>query len=106
MTFFCGGWNFSKSVSVGPKFIKEMRVSTYSLVLFAERRCTTSSVNGKSISKRACIFPFKYNGIKYDECTRIDSEKSWCAYEVDASGNAVDGKWGDCDLGCTKLGKI
>jgi hypothetical protein len=23
---FCGGWNFPKSVSVGPTFIKEMRV--------------------------------------------------------------------------------
>ena len=25
--FFCGGWNFPKSVSVGPTFNKEMRVS-------------------------------------------------------------------------------
>ena len=24
--FFYGGWNFSKSVSVGPTFIREMRV--------------------------------------------------------------------------------
>ena len=23
---FCGGWNFSKSVIVGPMFIREMRV--------------------------------------------------------------------------------
>ena len=23
---FCGGWNFSKSVSKGPTFIREMRV--------------------------------------------------------------------------------
>ena len=23
---FCGGWNFSKLVSVGPTFIREMRV--------------------------------------------------------------------------------
>ena len=27
--FFCGGWNFSKSVSVGPMFIKEMRVDEF-----------------------------------------------------------------------------
>ena len=26
--FFCGGWNFSKSVRVGPTFIREMRVCT------------------------------------------------------------------------------
>ena len=25
---FCGGWNFSKLVSVDPTFIREMRVST------------------------------------------------------------------------------
>jgi len=25
---FCGGWNFSKLVSVGPTFIREMRVIT------------------------------------------------------------------------------
>ena len=24
--FFCGGWNFSKSVSVGSTFIRQMRV--------------------------------------------------------------------------------
>ena len=29
---FCGGWNFSKSVSVGPTFIREMRVVAYSIV--------------------------------------------------------------------------
>ena len=26
---FCGGWNFSKSVSVGPTFIREMRVGYF-----------------------------------------------------------------------------
>ena len=26
---FCGGWNFSKSVSVGPTFIREMRVQNW-----------------------------------------------------------------------------
>ena len=72
----------------------------------AAQRCTTSSVNGKRISARACIFPFRYNGINHYECTRTDSEKPWCAYEVDAAGKAITGKWGDCDSGCTKLGKI
>ena len=26
---FCGGWNFSKSVSVDPTFIREMRVAEF-----------------------------------------------------------------------------
>ena len=29
---FCGGWNFSKSVSVGPSFIREMRVDKIDLL--------------------------------------------------------------------------
>ena len=28
---FCGGWNFSKSVSVGSTFIREMRVWRYGI---------------------------------------------------------------------------
>ena len=28
---FCGGWNFSKSVSVGSTFIREMRVTLFKL---------------------------------------------------------------------------
>ena len=32
--FFCGGWNFSKSVSVDPTFIREMRViGMYNLLI-------------------------------------------------------------------------
>ena len=30
--FFCGGWNFSKSVSVDSTFIRKMRVKMYSSV--------------------------------------------------------------------------
>ena len=34
---FCGGWNFSKSVSVGPTFIREMRVHYH---IFAPQHVT------------------------------------------------------------------
>jgi hypothetical protein len=36
---FCGGWNFSKSVSVGPTFIREMRVG-----LAANRQAKNSDI--------------------------------------------------------------
>ena len=29
---FCGGWNFSKSVSVGSTFIRDMRVRLYTIM--------------------------------------------------------------------------
>ena len=31
--FFCGGWNFSKPVSVDPTFIREMRVLKLSVII-------------------------------------------------------------------------
>ena len=33
-----GGWNFSKSVSVGPTFIRELRVSDYKKWSYKKRR--------------------------------------------------------------------
>ena len=33
---FCGGGNFSKSVSVGPTFIREMRVDQYEKIVEAK----------------------------------------------------------------------
>jgi len=46
----------------------------------------------------ACVFPFKYKGRTYTECTTADSEngKAWCAVEVDSNRVAVTGRWGDC----------
>ena len=38
--FFCGGLNFSKSVSVGPMFIREMRVDISNEQKFELSECT------------------------------------------------------------------
>ena len=34
---FCGGWNFSKSVSVGPTFIREIRVGLLSFLRTSQK---------------------------------------------------------------------
>ena len=49
-----------------------------------------------------CIFPFKYEGQKFDRCTSVDTEDGslWCATEVDKDGNVLDGRWGDCNENC------
>merc|ERR1712037_426876 len=47
-----------------------------------------------------CIFPFTYEGVTHNKCTNAGSENgaSWCATEVDESGEVVRNTWEDCDL--------
>jgi len=54
---------------------------------------------------RDCVFPFKYKGVEYDECTTAGSEngKAWCALKVDRDGVVVEGQWGDCLEGSCPL---
>ena len=42
---FCGGWNFSKSVSVGPTFIREMRVDKKKICLTFRFLDVSKSIN-------------------------------------------------------------
>ena len=71
--------------------------------MIAERICVT--VAGASKGK-PCIFPFKFNGVLYSECTwnqaHLTEHKAWCSTLVDASGTHVggQGKWGNCGPGC------
>merc|ERR1719367_977855 len=56
----------------------------------------------KTVQNENCIFPFKYKGKKYSECTTQDSEngKAWCATKVSSGGNVIFGRWDDCGNGC------
>jgi hypothetical protein len=55
---------------------------------------------------KPCIFPFKFNGVVYFECTwdmaHLTEEKAWCSTEVDPTGHhkSGQGKWGSCGKGC------
>ena len=55
-----------------------------------------------------CVFPFKYKGITYNKCTKVDSEndKSWCAYDITPGTEVIaDGQhWGDCSEECPGAG--
>jgi len=39
----------------------------------------------------SCVFPFTYNGVTYDSCTSVGSDKPWCSYDKVYAGN-----WGYC----------
>ena len=44
-----------------------------------------------------CIFPFKYEGTKYNECTAAENDDvPWCATQTDGNNDYVEGKWGNC----------
>ena len=49
---------------------------------------------------QSCIFPFDYEGITYHECTSVDNDQPWCAYEVDSEGLLVGDEWENCGNTC------
>jgi hypothetical protein len=51
---------------------------------------------GTASSGEHCVFPFKYKGRLYLECTTEDWSAPWCA----TSAN-YDGRWGECE--CTPI---
>ena len=67
--------------------------------LFIYHQFLVCTANGKE-----CVFPFKYKGITYNTCTKVESDngKAWCALELDSkgSGEVIIGKWADCDSVC------
>lgn len=57
----------------------------------------------KTISNKNCIFPFKYKGIKYTDCTTAGHYTKWCATEVDGYDmEMVFNQWGACGSNCNK----
>lgn len=53
----------------------------------------------------ACVFPFKYNGVKHTKCTFQDYALSWCSTKTDA-GEFLLGQWGECSSGCAQEPKF
>jgi len=65
--------------------------------------CTTLSTD-KAPGGNLCVFPFKYKGKLYNECTADHSvnSKAWCAFNIQPSSEVPeDGlHWGDCKDHC------
>merc|ERR1711942_170650 len=51
----------------------------------------------KQSGSRPCVFPFKYNGVVYNECTDIQWNNKWCATATNRRNEYI-GAWGDCQL--------
>jgi len=61
----------------------------------------------ETITGQRCVFPFTYKGKTYNSCTNdaTTNNEPWCAYETQRNGNAVPGKWEDCDTSVCKISK-
>merc|ERR1712243_485764 len=59
--------------------------------------CKTVGSNNTAYGE-LCVFPFKLKGVEYNACTYVESEKLWCATEVQDDGVMVPNRYGDCDL--------
>ena len=64
--------------------------------------------NGGPDPDKACVFPFMYKGVQYDECTSEGSNTKWCPTQVNAFGYgygaAYGNQWGHCT--CTEKRKF
>jgi len=64
--------------------------------------CETSSGPKTGSS---CIFPFKYENVKYETCTSVDNNNVlWCPTRVNENREYISGEWGNCDPSCSGSG--
>ena len=67
---------------------------------FKECKTRSDQTTG-GIPNQPCVFPFTAYGVVNTRCTEQNTrDDSWCATETDDEGNVVDGKWGNCGIGC------
>ena len=77
--------------------------STFSIIDEGILNCSTT-VSGPDPNV-PCIFPFKFNGVTYHQCTTAGITNGdttpWCSTQVDDFGVfAGGGNWGNCGSEC------
>ena len=54
-----------------------------------------------TVDGQQCVFPFRFNGFTYNECTWHYSTYPWCSTQVDNdTGRHIGGTKGACGVGC------
>ena len=66
---------------------------------------TDTSSTCVTIDGQPCKFPFKWNDVEYEACTKVDdkNDKPWCGTVSTVSG---DGEWAHCDMSSACEGLI
>lgn len=65
----------------------------------AKRETKVSTVKSRpastASSQPGCVFPFKYRGKTYNECTKVRHNQPWCSKDA-----VYIGRWKNCDGLC------
>lgn len=68
------------------------------VVVVTRMTAATPVPSCRTTAGRSCIFPFKFKGMVFGDCTTAESKINWCAIKVDKDG--VSKEWGECSATC------
>jgi len=62
--------------------------------------CNSQPESCKTNGGDPCVFPFEFEGVRYEKCTNDGSndKKHWCATATDSNGTVITNNWGECNL--------
>ena len=74
-------------------------IGSMCVTLTTSLRCQQTS--GGEKENVDCMFPFKYAGKEFNECTDINDpdNKLWCSTKVGPNREHLRGNWGYCSTG-------
>jgi hypothetical protein len=74
---------------------------SYVNIIKEPNECCYVTEDERNITRK-CIFPFKFNGLKYHGCVADDefAGKFWCSTKVDEEREHVSGFRGQCGQHC------
>ena len=82
-----------QEVGLGTNICQTSGTENYDLYAITEIDCQTKVYTD-------CVFPFKYKGKTYTECTGVNHQDNvWCSTKVDSNDNYMAGQWKNCREG-------